>query len=542
MDSWRNKTDEILVEAIKAGDPEDESSAMDELKRRYEGKLLRDAIRILRDDAAVAADIVDQSFENAKSKIKTNQLRGRVIGLLSTTVHNKSVDVIRKREREWKYETDYYRETTIHTFEPRFEELDEWSHHVVFSAPICDCERVILNLRNAYGFTPAVTASLLGTSINTIYVSDSKGLIGVRNYANSDDYKIWKASHHHDDFFHSNESQQPKLTFEPFFKPEPPTLPPLIWEWLRLREEDVESLSKYLERERHKIWFGKHDPREMYRIAEPRRPRITIERFHKPRSPSLPPEIWKTLGLTQHEVDQEYEFSLLLHWPPRRHLLSENWCPYFLLTSRTELERQKKALKKLMPKSVKKDSRGNEYIDIYNLAKSRSFSEVLSDPDIEDLLIDLMPNEFLFRVEVDGDQIDLIPVSPISLYPRDHDLYSREFEGIFYPQQAFLINHSRKSQAIPILKMLSVSQPFDDPIELEANMHTDNVTDENRRNFLYAWYTSQLSLENERDFRALYGKLCQLNLMFSWFYQNRKQILYMLDHLFDDIFDEIKLD
>ncbi|MDD2766657.1 MAG: sigma-70 family RNA polymerase sigma factor [Candidatus Moranbacteria bacterium] len=95
MDENENLTDEVIVEKVRSLDQELYVVIVD----RYQGKLLRYAMSLIRDEHA-SLDIVQESFIKAFVNLQSFDTKKKFSSWIYRIVHNEAMNVIKKYRKE----------------------------------------------------------------------------------------------------------------------------------------------------------------------------------------------------------------------------------------------------------------------------------------------------------------------------------------------------------------------------------------------------------------------------------------------------------
>ncbi len=346
---WTQKSDEELTAALQSDDPDDGKRALEVLAEKHQEKLAA----YMR--AKMPQDWVDEAVQNTWQSFMTNVRRGETIGnvgsLLWTHAERRRADVVRKLTAERRIEHNRHPLDTAYDDDTRgFQadvglerKLEEYEVNLYrgsigrmaqqasfIDTLLSDCQRVLWTLRVMHAYPPKTVARLMGKTIGVVYTETSEARKVVWDYGNSEEFELAGAGQ----------------------APEAPWLPNAL------------PISA-----------------------------TVIERFAEPALPRLTPDELKPLGLTNQELQQHYQASLML---PRWYDGAGDLVPtppFLVLTRRPDWEQMQTL-----------------------------FARLKRDPAD---LPDEFPEEALIRVDVEADYIHL-RVEPIHQMVPDDPEFSLE--------------------------------------------------------------------------------------------------------------------
>jgi len=256
IDNVSEKSEEGIIKALRGEDPEEIDLAMRTLESEYGSQIKNYALKMVRWHRWVKPDdIVQEAFVGFYKYVRGKEVKKGVRPLLMSIAHNKCVDALKRQERERKFENNISLPEQMGTEEyiERME-LNQFVGQLPFTSPLSDCQRVILVMRGLFLYSPLVVARLMGKSRGTIDTHLSDANKRVKEYLNSEDYKLDLASQ----------------------------------KW--------PSAASY---------------------AVTQKPKLIVERFANLITPQFTPEELKPLGLTVEEFQANYVASILLPWEPQ---------------------------------------------------------------------------------------------------------------------------------------------------------------------------------------------------------------------------------
>jgi DNA-directed RNA polymerase specialized sigma24 family protein len=255
-DLWfAKKSDDWLVDVLRGENKEDINLAWQVLENRHKGWLERYVYNQVRWHQWVESDdILQETFLAFFCYVQGNQVKKSVRALLKQMAYNKSVDALKKQERERLLESDIpvtdYIDVEV---DLEWREEQKQAEQLYFTKSLTRCQRIVFLLTELYGYPRQIVARLMDKRKGTIYT-------------------------HLDDAWNSVEI------------------------YLKSMDYDLDCIALDLSTKGI--------------LAIPRQPDLVIERFAKNVCPQFTPEELKPLGLTPEEFQNNYVASLMMPWEP----------------------------------------------------------------------------------------------------------------------------------------------------------------------------------------------------------------------------------
>ena len=160
---FKNQTDEIILERLKLGD----MVAYEMLFKKYSKNLTLQAFHILKDQME-AEDLVQSIFIDFWDRKLYLNIKSSIKSYLQMTVYNKSISIIRTRQRQQKHLNDYKQDTNQITETNIFERKQSDKDVNLFLAGLSPQRQQAFNLVYMENRKYQEAADEMGISINSI--------------------------------------------------------------------------------------------------------------------------------------------------------------------------------------------------------------------------------------------------------------------------------------------------------------------------------------------------------------------------------------